>query len=349
MFRTILAVFLLSGFAAGAAASDRTYPLWDGRESVASYAARVGLAPEKLIDLGGGVKLELVLIPAGRFMMGTAEPTPPSITVLSGQIFIGVGAGLALVLIALLIFRKRPGRRFSFSLRWLMAFCLACSVMVWGGTRWHLALKEIQEFEAAMARFARAEDNEKPARSVLISKPFYMGKYAVTQEQYQAVVGNNPSYFKGAMNPVEKVSWEDAVAFCERVKSKTGVNTQLPSEAQREYACRAGTMTMFNTGDTLDQANYEGHGAVGSFKPNEFGLYDMHGNIIEWCHDFYGENYYKENIGNDPLGPIAGTERTLRGRSLYHDEWGCRSAKRHWGAPGIRDVIIGFRVCASLD
>ncbi|TAG86585.1 MAG: hypothetical protein EAZ18_25495, partial [Oscillatoriales cyanobacterium] len=150
-------------------------------------------------------------------------------------------------------------------------------------------------------------DNEGQQRTVTVA-PFFMGKYEVTQAQYQAVMGNNPSRFKGAKRPVEQVSWNEAVEFCRKLTQKTGKSYRLPSEAEWEYACRAGTTTPFYFGDTItpDLVNYDGnypYGAapkglyrqqttdVGSFPPNSFGLYDMHGNVWEWCSDKYHGNY----------------------------------------------------------
>jgi eukaryotic-like serine/threonine-protein kinase len=154
---------------------------------------------------------------------------------------------------------------------------------------------------------AESYGNEKPQHQVTI-EPFYMAKYPVTQEQYQAIMGANPSYFKGAKRPVETVSWYDSVNFCEKLTQNTGKNYRLPSEAEWEYACRAGTTTPFYFGETItpDLVNYDGnysYGAapkgkyrqqttdVGSFPPNAFGLYDMHGNVWEWCADPWHDNY----------------------------------------------------------
>ena len=210
--------------------------------------------------------------------------------------------------------------------------------------------------------------DEGPHRRVTISKPFYMGIHEVTQEQYQAVLGENPSKFKGAKNPVEKVSWNDAAEFCRRLSVKTGKTVRLPTEAQWEYACRAGTTTPFNTGETIStsQANYNGYytygigkkGAysdktipVGSFKPNAFGLYDMHGNVWEWCRDWYDKSYYAKANNRDPQGPDSGEYRVLRGGRWYSDPKNCRSAYRGRDAPnlmvggsyGFRVVVLDFQ------
>jgi len=269
------------------------FPQWDGTESVAAYAQRVKLPATKSIDLGNGVTLDLVLIPAGQFIMGTPEPDKPTITVYSGQVLIGIGAGLSLLLLVFMMVRKRAGRRFSFSLRGLLAFSLACSVMVWGGTRWYQALAQIREYDAAMARYDAAESNEKPGHPVHISKPFYMGKYTVTQAQYEAVTGTNPSHFKGAQLPVETVSWNDAHNFCLKLNAQLqgqALEARLPTEAEWEYACRAGTRTRFYSGDAdsdLDAvAWYRANSGntthpVGTKKANTFGLYDMHGNVFQ--------------------------------------------------------------------
>ncbi len=136
--------------------------------------------------------------------------------------------------------------------------------------------------------------NEEPQHSVII-QPFYMGKYPVTQAQWEAVMGNNPSYFKGKNRPVENVSWNDSVKFCQLLSEKTGKSYRLPSEAEWEYSCRAGATTPFYFGETIttDLANYNSNQTtnVGCFPPNAFGLYDMHGNVWEWCADPWHDNY----------------------------------------------------------
>ena len=190
-----------------------------------------------------------------------------------------------------------------------------------------------------------------------IGKPFYLGIHQVTQHQYFAVMGASPSRFSdsnfsNANHPVENVSWNDAREFCDRLSKKTGKKARLPTEAEWEYACRAGTTTAFNTGDNLrpDQANFNESGKtqtvpVGSYPANALGLFDMHGNVWEWCSDWYGN--YPEGAAIDPKGPERGSSRVLRGGSWNDSPVICRSAHRFWDVPIHRDNLIGCRL--ALD
>ena len=199
-------------------------------------------------------------------------------------------------------------------------------------------------------------DDEKPIHEVTITKPFYMGKYQVTQEQWQALMGSNPSNFKGKTNPVEQVSWDDCQGFLKKLKSKlTGLTPVLPTEAEWEYACRAGSTTKYCFGDEPkdlgDYAWYSGNSndrthPVGKKKPNAWGLYDMHGNVWEWCRDRYDKQYYAESPKKDPTGIGTGRSRVLRGGSWYGIGGAsyCRSAARIRYAPDARHDNNGFRV-----
>jgi formylglycine-generating enzyme required for sulfatase activity len=204
------------------------------------------------------------------------------------------------------------------------------------------------------------KDCEQPVHQVTV-KPFFMGKYAITQEQWEAVMGNNPSYFKGAKRPVETVSWQDAVEFCAKLSQKTGKNYRLPSEAEWEYACRAGTTTPFHFGETItpDLVNYNGNypyasvpkglyrketTPVGSFEPNAFGLYDMHGNVWEWCSDRLHSNYNGAPTDGSSWETGGSDYGVLRGGSWPYVAVCCRSAFRPWDALGLRYRNDGFRV-----
>jgi len=195
-------------------------------------------------------------------------------------------------------------------------------------------------------------DREKPVHEVTLSA-FEIGATQVTQAQYEAVMGKgiNPSYFKHPDNPVETVSWEEAKAFCEELSKLTRKKFVLPTEAQWEYACRAGSDTRFcfvNEEDKLEEyawynKNSEGRPhAAGRMKPNAWGLYDMHGNVWEWCNDWYGE--YSAGPQTDPEGPASGPGRVLRGGSWSDYSGRCRSASRYSITPGTRSYSMGFRV-----
>ena len=200
--------------------------------------------------------------------------------------------------------------------------------------------------------------SEKPVHNVCISKGFFMGVYEVTQAQYREIMGTNPSYFKGDNNPVEKVSWNDATEFCRKLSEKDSRVYTLPTEVQWEYACRAGSTTVFSFGNSessfgdyawyLSNSGYKTH-PVGQKKPNEFGLYDMHGNVWEWCRDWYGDDYYSNSSGIDPQGPDTGTARVLRGGSWSNDPKGCRSAFRLRITPVNSGDHLGFRVVMLVD
>jgi formylglycine-generating enzyme required for sulfatase activity len=201
-------------------------------------------------------------------------------------------------------------------------------------------------------------DDEKPKHQVKLQE-FYLGKYPVTQEQYQAIMGNNPSHFKdNPKNPVEQVSWNDAQKFCQKINKKTGKKYRLPSEAEWEYACRAGTQTRYYFGDGEKQLGEyawysENSGSkthsVGQKKPNNWGLFDMSGNVWEWCDDGWHENYE-----NAPKNGSSWNDnhsqtffRTLRGGSWLVNSRFCRSASRDGDLAGVRNYDIGFRLAVS--
>ena len=238
--------------------------------------ARALKAPvEKAVDLGNGVKLDLVLVPAGKFQMGSP-------------------------------------------------------------------VTEADRY-----------DNETP-HQVTLAAPFYIGKYEVTQAQYLQLMGRNPSSHPGQAGamPVEQVTWADAVEFCKLLSQKLGTPVSLPTEAQWEYACRAGTATRYYTGDskadlaragrfTDDKGGGDG-ALVGQKAANSFGIFDMHGNVWEWCSDWYAE--YAPEAAADPQGPRQGKKRVIRGGSWWSNSWMCRSAARDNYPPIGHDDAIGFRV-----
>lgn len=192
-------------------------------------------------------------------------------------------------------------------------------------------------------------ENDMPRHEVTLTNSFYMAKYAVTQEQWRVVMGNNLSYFKGVKLPVNQISWNDAKEFIKKLNAKMDGGYRLPTEAEWEYACRAGTTTEYSFGDyiTPKNANYDESNigkpvAVGNYKPNDFGLYDMHGNVWEWCEDWYGG--YPGWPVEDPKGPSVGQYRVLRGGSFAVNSSRARSSSRIICAAELRIHVNGFRL-----
>jgi formylglycine-generating enzyme required for sulfatase activity len=246
------------------------------------------------------------------------------------------------------------------------------------------------------AEEANSFHDERPQHQVTLAN-FYISKYQITQKEWEDVMGDNPSNFVGDQLPVEKVSWYDTLIFCNKLSMKNKLNPayriagstdpsawgpvpvypdtnavwdaveivkgangyRLPTEAQWEYACRAGDITPFNAGEnvTADQANYDGRYPykkfppgvfrqttipVGSFSPNAWNLHDMHGNVWEWCFDWYGN--YTADAQTEPQGAVTGAYRVARGGSWTNNARFLRSAARGSSAPAFRDAIIGLRV-----
>ena len=278
MRNVVIACIVLLAMA-GSACNKEPKPSEGGKApNEAGAGGKTKSPPKELtVDLGKGVKLETVLIPAGEFMMGSPDSDKD------------------------------------------------------------------------------AYAGEKPQHRVRITRPFYLGKYLVTQEQWEAVMGNNPSGFKGPKNPVEQVSWDDCQKFLEKLNAKVGTEHGkfvLPTEAQWEYACRAASSTRYCFGD--DQSGlgeYAWYGAnsgnkthpVGEKKPNAWGLYDMYGNVWEWCADGYDDGYHANSPTDDPTGPATGA-RVIRGGRWFDSAGGCRSAFRSNFGPAIRCSYLGLRV-----
>ena len=209
---------------------------------------------------------------------------------------------------------------------------------------------------------------KKPVHRVKVNS-FYLSRYEVTQRQWKDVMGKNPSYFKGCDNcPVEKVSWKDVQKYLKKLNAKTGGNFRLPTEAEWEYAAREkGRKVRFGNGKDLadpKEMNFNGSESykgsysmtgdyrgktvpVTSFSPNSLGLYNMSGNVSEWCSDWYNENYYKQFKGKtaeNPEGPVSGSVRVCRGGSWHFSPLFCRVADRFWLKPDSRHSELGFRI-----
>ena len=251
-----------------------------------------------VVDFGEGVKLEMVLVPAGKFKMGLTKKELADFKV-SYQEDI----------------KKTKNRE--------------------------LGKKEIEVVNIIMNFQGKQHE-------VTLTKPFYMGKHEVTQEQWESVMGKNPSEEKGNKLPVTNVSWIDCQEFIKKLNAKTDGGYRLPTESEWEYACRAGTTTAYSFGDSLTKsdANIDSGGskAVGSYKPNAFGLYELHGNVWEWCEDWHGE--YPFAVA-DPKGPAKGNLRVLRGGCFFDNALKAGSSFRHCLPPSKNDYRNGFRLAKT--
>jgi formylglycine-generating enzyme required for sulfatase activity len=230
------------------------------------------------------------------------------------------------------------------------------------------------EFQmGASASDQDARDDEMPQHRVVLTKPFYLGLHEVTQEQYEQVVGRNPSYFSRHGNgkgrvaesstagfPVESVSWNHAVAFCRLLSDLPGEKAagrvyRLPTEAEWEYACRAGSTTAWSFGESaselddyayfLNNAELRRPALIGIRSANKWGLYDMHGNVGEWCSDSFDIGYYDQSPKYNPQGPSPdGAGRIFRGGSWNNIAANCRSSCREHGPTDYRSELVGFRI-----
>lgn len=194
-------------------------------------------------------------------------------------------------------------------------------------------------------------DDEKPIHKVRIDS-FYIGRYEITQEEWKAVMKNNPSKFKGKNLPVDQVSWNDAQEYLNKLSQITGKRYRLPTEAEWEYACRAGSKTEYcfgnNKSELLKYAWYDKNAGnqthqVGMKKPNAWGLYDMHGNVFEWCQDWYSFSYHNDSLAANHQNPFFNGDRVVRGGSWVYNAEVVRSASRLSYDPDSRYCSVGFR------
>jgi len=232
-----------------------------------------------------------------------------------------------------------------------------------GGAEMEMIYCPPGEFMMGSPTSEEGRNDDETQHRVRLTKGFWLGKYPVTQKQWQSVMGSNPSKFKGDDCPVEEVSWDDCQVFIKNVNAALGCGARLPTEAEWEYACRAGTTTAYFWGNALngDRANCDGNypcgtktkgpylartTPVGTYEANPWGLCDIHGNVCEWCADRYGD--YPTGSVVDPQGPASGVDRVLRGGCWVSNARNCRSAHRGGDYPGDRSYFYGFRLSCSV-
>ena len=228
-------------------------------------------------------------------------------------------------------------------------------VLIVNGVRYEMVKVNAGTFTmGATTEMQNPYDYEKPAHQVTLTNNYYLGKTEVTQALWTAVMGSNPSNFKGDNKPVERVSWNDCQSFISKLNAATGKNFRLPTEAEWEFAARggnnsrhyqySGSNTLNDVGWYTDNNSNTTHD-VATKRPNELGLFDMSGNVWEWCSDWYGS--YSSNTQYDPAGPTSGSDRVSRGGGWKGSAWACRSSGRFYGSPGSRYDILGLRLALS--
>jgi formylglycine-generating enzyme required for sulfatase activity len=222
-----------------------------------------------------------------------------------------------------------------------------------------MKLRLIQPGSFMMGSDKEILPDEKPVHKVTLTKAFYMGVYEVTQEEWEKVTGSTPPQYKGPKNPVDSVRWEDAQEFARKLSQKEKVTYRLPTEAEWEYACRAGTTTEYYWGDEGEIGDYAwyvgnsdwreaGTKPVGEKKPNAWGLYDMSGNVWEWCEDWYSRAYPDDEVAVDPKGAAGGSYRVCRGGCWDMGAGNCRSAGRGWDSPSDPNRPMGLRLVRTI-
>ena len=225
------------------------------------------------------------------------------------------------------------------------------------GIKLEMVLIPAEKFLMGSPTTEVGRNDSETQHEVKITQPYYLGKHEVTQEQWEEVMRGNPSATKGAKLPVTMVSWEDCQEFIKKLNAKTNHDYRLPTEAEWEYACRAGTVTAYSFGDRITKSNSNSKFGtsrgkaviVGSFKANGFGLFDMHGNVWEWCEDWFGA--YASGTVTAPKGPGMGEYRVLRGGSFLSPDWRARSSSRgNFGKPTYKlNGDVGFRLAITAD
>ena len=252
---------------------------------------------------------------------------------------------LTFLLPAILFTREEPAREISVNLG--------------KGVKLQMVLIPPGEFLMGSPSKEKGRDSDETIHKVRITRPFYIGKYEVTQKQWKAIMGNNPSHFRRANNPVEKVSWNNCREFIERLNRMIpGGGFRLPTEAEWEYACRAGTTDRFYWGDDPSYTEIEKYAwykknsagkthPVGTKEPNRWGLYDMSGNVWEYYSDWYQKDY-PTSLQVDPKGLNSGEQRGFRSGSYKSRAWYCRSANRGGLNPDFRSNNFGFRCARTL-
>lgn len=294
--------------------------------------------------------LPALLDSISKLLKNSSVPAPPKPPILNKKMLIIGGVVIVLFLMLLLIMPKKP----KISVQTLATGDVELIV---DGLSYTMKLVEGGEFQMGCDdSIARKQKDEGPVHKVTVSS-FYIGETEVTQALWKAVMGQNPSFFKGDMLPVEQVSWNECQGFLRKINKITKKDFRLPTEAEWEFAARGGKdnhgfiyagcnfidSVAWYYYDTSDKNTF----AVKTKSPNELDIYDLSGNVFEWCNDWYSDGYYSNSPSNNPMGPPEGSHRVLRGGSWDSREVSCRVSNRTGNIPDNKNGNIGFRLALS--
>lgn len=365
MLRIILSFAVALSFATTIVAEETRqvdcWPTWDNHELIIEYAKRAKISPVKILDLGNGVKLTAVLVPSGKFIMGTSYPLTIDERILRDRLILAealfaIFCAWLFISAILIVFMKR--RRLQLSLRRLVLLVFLAGGALLSGVHSYKTAQQLKmaqnEYLIELARFKIGDNSEKPAHLVTLSKPFYLGECTITQQQYRQANGLKPNQTNNLA--AQRMTWSEAQGFCTILAEQYHEVVRLPTEAEWEYACRAGTESNYYAGDTesslADVGWYVANSktsmqAVRKKKPNNFNLYDMHGNVWQWCRDWY--DVYSPGDAIDPNGPEDGKSKVARGGSWLDSPMRCRSSYRIGFNPSEKNEYVGLRVVIELS
>lgn len=358
--RAIAVLLALACWAgAGARAAEPAWPMWEPGESIDAYAKRAGLAPSQSFDLGNGETLEVVLLPAGSYRMGTPPPEEPPDRWYYGWAIMFLGLIFLVSFVSLVIARVYHKKaKLQLSLRHLLLVLFSLAVAMMGYMRWRENEARWRMYREEMETYEYTASNERPAHKVTLAHPVYIGKYEVTEGQFVQVWEMNsrvpldpPDQAKSSILPEEAVDW------CRSLGARIGRTARLPAEEEWEFAARGGTQTAYFFGHSparikeyasVSRAWGTGMPKVGEKEPNPFGLYDVYGSVREWCHLTQARYSAEEVIVGSPRE--GASQMVLRGGHCLNSPLEARSANRSiWIAPPIMHMrFSGFRVVVEL-
>lgn len=359
--------------------SDLKYCIQKG-EDLESYAARLGIPSKQTLSVSSEDNIEFVLVPAGEYPIGLTPPSPPESYLLDStsllSLFIGFSLlGMLALAFPVIRFGRGPGtgvfKNYRMSLRRLTAAFLFFSLALFGLVNLYLghyrenSLLRQKRYNELYNIYRDAPANEKPGQKILIPRPFYISTREISQYEFENIMGYNKSLQKGGIYPVNEVSWFEAVEFCCRASARFSANVRLPREVEWEAACRGelpwinrevfyGSDYVDKNAWCLENSGYLVSDPVGCLQmcgrkeANGFGIFDMCGNVYEWCDDWYSDEWYVSSIQDKSIAPSSIRKKVIRGGAFCVPGALCRPTSRLGHPPSIGKSFIGIRACLEV-